>query len=716
MDCGPACLRMIARYYGKQYSLQTLRNYTRISKEGVNMLGLMDAASQIGFEAEGTSITLPELQREAPLPCIVHWHQDHFVVITKITKKKIWIADPRDGIVAYYWPEFLEQWTGSQDPASEGLALVIQPGRNFQEYPDEKNVPEGFRALWQYARPYYSLMGQVILGLAAGTALQLVFPFLTKSVVDAGIATKDISLILIILAGQLFLLAGRTGLDFIRRWILLHISTRVNIAVLSDFLLKLMKLPIPFFDGRMTGDIMQRIYDQHRIEQFLTSSVLNILFALLNLLAFTAVLFWYNPLIGGIFLVGSALYIGWIRIFLQRRRALDFLQFEIHATNQSKLIQLIHGIQEIKLNSCEDQKRNEWESIQGRLFHANIKSLSLTQKQEAGAIFINEGKDLFITAYAATLVISGQLSLGMMLAIQYIIGQLHGPVDQLVHFTQTMQDARISLERLQEIHAIGNEETSSIQTVKELPTRKDIQLTNVSFTYPGAGNTPALEDLSLSIPGGKVTAIVGSSGSGKTTLLKLLLKFYEPDEGMIRVGEVDFARFSHAAWRTTCGVVMQDGYIFSDTIERNISITRERADESLLNYAIHIANIRDLIDDLPNGLQTVIGSEGHGISQGQKQRILIARSVYKSPEYIFFDEATNALDATNESVILHNLETFFHGKTVVIVAHRLSTVKHADNIIVLEKGRIIEQGTHAQLTRLKGAYYTLVKNQLELDA
>ncbi|HVI47844.1 MAG TPA: peptidase domain-containing ABC transporter [Chitinophaga sp.] len=714
MDCGPACLRMIAGYYGRRYSLQTLRALTRHSREGVSFLGITEAAESIGFNVYGCRLTLAELQKDAMLPAIAYWDQEHFVVVYRVTKKHVLVADPRNGKMKYTIADFMLHWSGEVvDGEKEGLLLMMEPGDNFHSLPAEAPQPEGLMALWRYVRPYRKLLLHVITGLAAGTVIQMAFPFLTKSIVDAGIKGKDFSLIMIILAGQLMLLIGKTGLEFIRRWLLLHISTRINISLLSDFLIKLMKLPLAFFDGRMTGDIMQRMQDQNRIEQFLTTAVLNILFSVLTLGSFTIMLAWYNPLICVLFFAGSGLYLLWIKLFLRQRRAIDYLRFDVSAQNQSKLMQLIHGIHEIKLNNCETQKKEEWEEIQGRLFSTNIKSLSLTQQQEAGALFINEGKNILITAYAATCVINGSLSLGMMLAIQYIIGQLNSPVEQLIHFIQASQDARISLERLHEIQSLDNEENSSMS--RQLPTSTDIRLSGVSFTYPGAGNLPALSDIHLHIPHGKVTAIVGSSGSGKTTLLKLLLKFYAPDEGDIYIGNTPFQTISHSAWRKKCGVVMQDGYIFSDSIAHNICITSKEQDDARLNYAVHVANIRDLIDSLPLGMQTRIGHEGHGISQGQRQRILIARSVYKSPDLIFFDEATNALDSTNERIIMHNLATFFKGKTVVIVAHRLSTVKHADNIIVLDKGKIIEEGTHASLTADRGAYYELVKNQLELD-
>lgn len=717
MDCGPTCLRMIAKYYGKNFTLQTLRAQSQYGKEGVSFLGITEAAEYIGFRVVGARISYEQLRDEAPLPCIIHWDQNHFVVVYKITKKFIYIADPERGEIKYTPEEFMPHWISTQSEGiGKGMVLLMEPTRDFYKQKGEAGGAIGFGILFDYIKPFKKLIFQVVLGLVIGTLVQLVFPVLTQSIVDVGIQGRNINFIYLILAGQLMLLIGKTSIEFVRNWILLHISTRVNVSILSDFLIKLMKLPIPFFDTKMTGDIMQRMNDQHRIEQFLTGSTLNILFSLLNLVAFTILLAWYSLPICGIFLAGSAIYFIWIKIFLAKRRRIDYLKFEISAKNQSKIIQLIHGMQEIKLNNVEKQKRWEWEKIQAKLFKANVKSLSLSQNQQAGAFFINEGKNILITVFAASAVINGHISLGVMLAIQYIIGQLNGPIEQLIQFVQTTQDARISMERLNEIHTLQDEEPKEYNFQYELPEEKSLSLHQVNFTYPGAGNEPVLKNINLEIPFGKITAIVGMSGSGKTTLLKLLLKFYEPDDGIIGVGTVPLTDISHTIWRSKCGVVMQEGFIFSDTIASNITVVDDNTDIDRLNHAIRVANIQDLVDTLPMGMNTKIGPEGHGISQGQKQRVLIARSVYKDPEFIFFDEATNSLDATNESVIMHNLDKFFKGRTVVIVAHRLSTVKNADNIVVLDKGEIIEQGTHYELAAMKGAYYTLVKNQLELDA
>ncbi|MGZ3814955.1 MAG: peptidase domain-containing ABC transporter, partial [Mucilaginibacter sp.] len=550
--------------------------------------------------------------------------------------------------------------------------------------------------------------------LAIGSILQLITPFLTQSIVDIGINTRNLNFVYIILFAQIALIIGQASVDFIRSWILLHISTRVNVSILTDFLIKLMKLPMSFFDTKMTGDIMQRMNDQHNIQTFLTGSTLTTIFSLFNLVIFSVVLAYYNMIIFFVFAFSSVLYIAWIILFLNRRRALNYKSFEVSAKNQSSLIQLIGGMQEIKLNNCEQQKRWEWEHIQARLFKFNVKTLALSQYQQGGATFINQGKNILITFLSAEAVINGNLTLGAMVAVQYIVGQLSSPIEQLLGFIQGFQDAKISLERLNEIHQMEDEEPANKEWNHTLPENKSLSINRLTFRYPGAGNEPVLENIDLHIPQGKTTAIVGMSGSGKTTILKLLLRFYESEKGEIKVGDQPINNISFKTWRNQCGVVMQDGFIFSDSIERNIAVGDEYPDKIKLRHAIKVANIQDFIDGLPLGLNTKIGAEGNGISQGQRQRLLIARAVYKDPQYIFFDEATNALDANNERVIMDNLAEFFKGRTVVIVAHRLSTVSNADNIIVLDKGRIIEQGTHLELTSLKGDYYQLVKNQLEL--
>jgi ATP-binding cassette, subfamily B, bacterial len=552
--------------------------------------------------------------------------------------------------------------------------------------------------------------------LLLGSLLQLIFPFLTQSIVDVGINTGNLQFIYIVLFAQLALFAGRLSVDFIKSWILYHISSRINISILTDFLIKLMKLPVSYFDSKKTGDIMQRMNDHQRIQSFLTGTSLTTLFSLFNLVMFSVVLAMYNLSIFLIFVAASILYILWILIFLKKRKKLDYKQFDISAAEQSKTIQIVQGMQEIKLHGCEKPKRWEWERLQAKTFKLGMKGLALNQWQQTGAFFINEGKNIVITFLAAQAVITGQggMTLGKMLAIQYILGQLNSPIEQMINFVQSWQLAKISLDRLNEIHTLTDEEPAEKIFNRELPTDKNIDFVNVSFTYPGAGNEAVLKNINLTIPQGKTTAIVGTSGSGKTTLLKLLLKFYETYKGNVKVGGNDIANLSHRAWRQSIGVVMQESFMFSDSIAANIAVGDEHIDTAKLKEAASIANVLDFIESLPLGFNTKIGAEGIGVSAGQKQRILIARAVYKNPDYIFFDEATNSLDANNETIIMKNLDSFFKHKTVVVVAHRLSTVINADQIVVLNNGVITESGTHSELTNLRGEYYTLVKNQLEL--
>jgi len=715
MDCGPTSLAMVAKYYGKTYSVQTLRERSFITREGVSMLGTSDAAESIGFRTMGVRLTFEKLAAEAVLPCIAHWRQNHFIVVYEIKKDMVYVSDPAHGLVKYTKDEFCQGWISTRkEGEDQGLCLLLEPTPDFYKTEDESMNKSSFKFLFSYLRPYKKFLLQLVLGMLLGSMLQLIFPFLTQSIVDFGINNRDLNFITLILIAQLVLFISRSSVDFIRSWILLHISTRINISLISDFLIKLMKLPIGFFDTKMIGDIMQRIGDHRRIETFLTSSTLNILFSLINLVVFGVVLIIYNTQIFTIFLIGSVLYMTWIYLFMKKRRELDFKRFAQLADNQSNLIQIITGMQEIKLNNCEKQKRWEWEKIQAKLFRVNIKSLALSQYQQIGSVFINQVKDIFISFIAARAVVEGQMTLGMMLAVQYIIGQLNSPIEQLIGFAHATQDAKISLERLGEIHLKKDEESPDDAKITLLPEKRGLTISNLSFQYEGPHSEFVLQDLDLEIPMGKVTAMVGMSGSGKTTLIKLLLGFYAPIKGDIRVGEILLSNISGRMWRQRAGVVMQDGFIFSDSIARNISVRDEVTDKKKLLHAVKIANIQEYIESLPLGYNTKIGLEGHGLSQGQKQRLLIARAIYADPDYIFFDEATNALDANNERVIMENLQEFYQGRTVVVVAHRLSTVKNADQIVVLDKGKVVEKGTHQELTRLRGAYYNLVKNQLEL--
>ena len=714
MDCEPTCLYMISKYHGRNFNIQTLRDNAELGKEGVNLFGISNAAENIGLRTLSVELSFEKLINEAPLPCIVYWEQKHFVIVTpNSTLSKVEIADPAHGLIKYKRNEFCQKWLDTKQQV-EGIALLIEPTPNFYNHSDTKKTGVSWGFLLQYLSQYKKYFIQLIIGLLLGSLLQLIFPFLTQSIIDIGINTKNIQYIYLILFAQLFLFAGRTITEFIRSRILLFIGTRVNISILSDFWIKLMKLPISYFDTKKTGDILQRIGDHSRIQQFLTVGSLSVVFSLFNLIIFSIVLLIYNIPVFVVFLIGSILYLFWVRLFLKYRRKLDAQRFSLASRENTATMQLIQGMQEIRLNNCDKPKRWEWEKLQAALFKLSFKGLSISQFQQAGAFFINEGKNLVITFFTAKAVLEGQLTLGAMLAIQYIIGQLNSPIEQLISFMQQAQDAKISLERLNEIHSLENEELEENNLQKQLPENRSISFQNVSFTYTGAGNEPVLNNINIEIPDGKTTAIVGMSGSGKTTLLKLLLKFYENYNGEIKVGESNLKYISPNFWRDQCSSVMQDGYIFNDTIANNIAVSGENPDFQKLLAACKSANIQKFIEGLPLGFKTKIGAEGTSISQGQKQRILIARAVYKNPHFIFLDEATNSLDANNEKEILENLSEFFKGKTAVVVAHRLSTVKNADKIIVLKNGEIVEQGTHEELAAKKGDYFELVKNQLEL--
>ena len=720
MDCGPACLAMIAEHYGKRYTLEYLRDNSFIGRDGVSLLGISKAGEKLGFRTVGGRITFEKLAEKAILPCIVHWKQDHFVVVYKIKKKRngyeIHVADPGKGLLIYTKEEFCSHWISTQTKGEEkGVVLLLEPTNLFYEQ-DGNNVPSQNRLkfLWKYIIKYKRFFNQLILGLFIGSILQLIFPFLTQAIVDTGIQGKDIHFIWLVLIAQMMLLFSRTTIDFIRRKILLHISTRINVSLISDFFIKLMKLPMKFFDTKLTGDLLQRIEDHRRIENFLTNQTITIIFSAFTFIIFSVVLFIYHVPIFIVFIIGSTVYGIWILVFLKKRRLLDYKMFEQQGINRNVVYQLITGMQEIKLQGCEQRKRWEWEDVQADLFDVNMQLLNLRQNQEAGGIFINELKNILVTVLAATAVIGGDLTLGMMLSIQYIIGQLNSPVEQIMGFIYQWQDVSISLDRMNEIHTQQNEENEDRNKTQISDVNADIHIQDLSFKYDGARPDYVLNDINLTIPKNGVTAIVGASGSGKTTLIKLMLGFYEPNQGDISIGNENLSTFNLTWWRSQCGTVMQEGYLFSDTIARNIAISDDDIDLERLRYAARVANIADYVEALPLAYNTKIGQDGQGVSQGQRQRILIARVVYKNPQYIFLDEATNALDANNEKAIVENLSEFYRGKTVIVVAHRLSTVKHADQIVVLDGGQIAEIGTHVELTAKRGKYYELVKNQLEL--
>lgn len=720
MDCGPACICIIAEYYGRRFSIETMRNNAFIGKAGVSLLGISKAAEKVGFHTIGGRITFETLAEKAIMPCIVHWKQEHFIVVYKIIKikkgYKIFVSDPAKGLAEYNKVEFCSNWLSTKtDGENKGVALLLEPTNEFYLHnSDVHNKKNRLKFLWSYLAKFKRFFTQIVIGILVGSLLQLIFPFLTQAIVDIGINGNDINFIWLILIAQLMLLFSRTAIDFIRSKILLHISTRINVSLISDFFIKLMKLPMQFFDTKLTGDLIQRIEDHKRIEKFITSQTLSLFFSTFTFIIFSFVLLYYNLTVFNIFIIGSAIYGLWIIVFLRKRKQLDYKIFEQEGLNRNTVYQMISGMQEIKLQGCEQRKRWEWEDIQADLFKVNLDLLTLRQTEEVGSIFINETKNILITIVAAMSVINGSLTLGMMLAIQYIIGQLNSPVEQLVAFIYNWQDVSISLDRMNEVHTQSNEESEEKLIINLNSNNNTIEIENLYFKYNSALPRYTLHDICLKIPKNKITAIVGASGSGKTTLLKLLLGYYTPDNGNISIGGENFKNFNLSWWRTQCGVVMQEGYLFSDTIANNIAISDDKPDLDKIRYAAQIANIAEDIEKLPLAYNTKIGQDGQGVSQGQKQRILIARVVYKNPQFIFLDEATNALDANNERTILSRLEEFYREKTVVVVAHRLSTVKNADNIIVLDKGRIAEQGSHSELTNKRGLYYNLVKNQLEL--
>ncbi len=718
MQCGVACLQMVSKYFGREYSLHFLSDICFATSEGVSMLGISEAANEIGLHSVCTRATVEELSKVS-LPCILHWNQNHFVVLYKVKKgKKFYIADPGKGLITYNIDEFKSHWISTRSHGEEkGVAMFLQTTPLF--YSCNKDVSENkqkrsFRFLFGYVKQYRRYFGQIVLGLVVGSLLQLVLPFLTQSIVDVGIKNQDIGFIWLVLLGQLMLTVSRTVIDFIRRWLLLHISMRINISLVSDFFIKLLKLPMSFFDTKLMGDLMQRMNDHSRVNTFMTQQTLNIMFSMLTFVVFTIVLFFYNKLVFTIFLIGSVVYGVWMTLFLRRRKVLDYELFEQQAINNNKTYEFITSMQEIKLQDCEQRRRWEWEDVQADLFGVQMKSLKLQQTQEAGSIFINEIKNIVITVVAATAVIHGQMTLGMMLAVQYIIGQLNSPVEQLMSFFYSIQDVKISLERINEIHCVDDENGKvGLQTSLQ-DQEKGIDIENVMFKYDPHAIKKTLDNVNIHIPKGKVTAIVGASGSGKTTLVRLMLGYYPVLDGHITVGETDINRLNKKWWRRQCGVVMQDGVIFSESIARNIAVDDADIDKDRLLKAAEIACIKDYIMGLPLKFNTKIGRDGVGLSQGQKQRILIARAVYKNPDYIFLDEATNSLDASNEKAIVENLDKFYSGRTVVIVAHRLSTVRNADRIIAINNGMVAEAGSHDELIAKRGVYYNLVKNQLEL--
>ena len=714
MQCGIACLSMVCRWHGADIGIDEIEKLCPSSCEGVSLLALSETAAALGLENESGKLTVAQLA-SIPMPCILHWNQNHFVVLYRVGRggRRFYVADPGKGRLSYTADEMASHWATA--PGGRGIAMVLEPGEAFRARRENtRRQKRTLRFIMGYVARYRRHFAQIMLGLLVGSLLQLVLPFLTQAIVDAGIRRQDLGIIWLILLGELMIVLGRAASDFIRRRLLLHISMRVNISLVSDFFIKLLKLPMSYFDRKLTGDLMQRIADHTRVQTFLTSQLLGGSFSLLNFVVLGIVLAVYDVLIFGVFMAGSIVYGAWIAMFLRRRKVLDYELFSRQSTNQNKTFQFLTSMQEIKLQDCERRRRWEWEDTQADLFDVQMEILKLTQSQEAGGVFINEVKNILITVLAAAAVINGQLTLGAMLAVQYIIGQLNSPVEQLMSFIYSLQDVKISLERINEVHLGREEDDGTDSRLTALCGPKAITVDGLDFKYDPHALRYTLRDVSFAIPEGKITAIVGASGSGKSTLIKLMLGYYTPLGGEIRIGTESLGRYSLRWWRRQCGVVMQDGVIFSESIARNIAVDDGDINTERVHRAARIACIHDYVMNLPMQYETRIGAEGNGISQGQRQRILIARAVYRNPDFIFLDEATNSLDAGNERRIVENLARFYRGRTVVIVAHRLSTVRNADNIVVLDGGRVVESGDHRRLIERRGEYYRLVKNQLEL--
>jgi ATP-binding cassette subfamily B protein len=716
-DCGPTCLKIIAKYYGQSIAMAELKVLCETTRMGSTLLSLSEAAEKINFRTLGVKANYEQLVSEVSLPCIIHWQQKHYVVLYKIAANRLFVSDPAHGLLSYTKAEFIKHWlgTGASETDNNGICLLLEPAPQFYDADFEKEDKRGFRQVFRYITPYKRFFLQLGIGLFCSSLMQLAFPFLTQSIVDVGIQNRDLNFIYLILLAEIFLMIGTMSIELIRGWLLLHIGTRVNIAMISDFFIKLMKLPLSYFDTRISGDILQRINDHQRIQALLTVSSLNILFSILNVIVLGLVLASYSVTIFLIFLFFSTSYVVWTIMFFGRRKELDYKMFSQLSQDQSKVIEIISGMHEIKMNNSERQKRWTWEHIQASKFRIEIRRMTFSQIQSVGSFVIGQTQNILISILTAKLVIDGVITLGMMLAISYIVGQLNNPIRQFIGFSQTLQDAKISMERINEVHEMKTEdEHDSTLREDEVDFANDIVFENVSFRYPGA-EKPAVENLSFVVPANSITAIVGSSGSGKTTIAKLLQKAYNPTTGSIKLGARDLKNIPNNFWRSNCGFVSSDGFIFSDTIAGNISMSDEGMDKTKLGRATSIASIDEFITELPQGYSTKLGSEGRNLSSGQKQRILIARAVYKDPTIVVFDEATSALDANNEKNIVANLSEFLERRTSVIIAHRLSTVKNADQVIVLENGQITEVGTHNDLLKKQGYYYDLVKNQLELE-
>lgn len=716
-DCGPACLSMIAKFYGKTFNLQHLRELCYVNREGVSLLGISEAAENIGFRTLSASLPLKNLMEDAPLPLIAYWKQSHFIIIYKIKGSKILIGDPANGLIWIDTATLKKYWLNSKVGGEDtGLVLFLEPTPEFYLNKGDDQNKARLSYFFSYLLPYKSYFIQLAIALLLSSMFALILPFLSQSLIDIGINQSNYGFINLILISQVLLQISVLFVEFIKGWIFLHMGTRISLSIMSDFLIKVLKLPISFFETRSVGDLLQRMGDHKTIQSFLTSAALNIVFSVVNFIIFSVILVYYSPKIFFIFISGSLLYFGWTLLFLNQRKKINYKSFAQSSENQNSILQLLQGVPEIKLQNCEKKKRWEWERVQASQFKISIATLKLDQIQRTGAFFIDQTKNIFISYTSARLVLAGDISLGMMLSISYILGQLSGPIAQVMGLTMSLQDAKISLERLNEIHSKEDEVEKDREYIAEDIEDESIKFDNVSFQYAGPTSEKVLKDISFVIPAKKTTAIVGRSGSGKTTLIKLILKFYQPTGGTIYVGNSDLENIHNKFWRSLCGNVSQDGYLFSDTIANNVSISDDIVDREKLKKAVEIANIKEFIEGLPLRYNTRIGQDGNGLSQGQKQRLQIARAVYRNPTYVLLDEATNSLDSHNEKIIIENLNNFLKEKTVVVIAHRLSTVKNADQIIVMERGEIKEIGNHNELLANKREYYNLIKDQLEFHS
>lgn len=708
------CLRSVARHHGKIIALQTLRSKDKTQDNNASLRSIAETAEHIGLRARCVEMDYHSLAKDTPLPCIIKWNGHGFVVVSAVVQNQIAIGVDKETVTVSV-SEFKKNWLPEGE--TEGVVLLLEATPEFFNEPGEEEEQHSgsFSWLYGYLKKYPKLVRQLGIGILIGTILKLLPPFLTQSIVDVGINNNNLDFIYLILLAQLMLMVGRNSLEAIRGWLLLHVSSRVSISLLTDFIAKIMRLPMAFFNEKSLGDVMQRVEDQKRIEVFLSTQLSNILFSVVNIVIYTVIFAIYDGFIFGIFLGSTVLYVLWINLFMRKRRDLDTKRFEMAAQERDKLVQIVQGMPDIKLANAEMPKRWDWELLRAKLFRQNMRTLALSQTQQIGGMIINESKNILITFLSAKAVLDGHLSIGAMLAIQQMLGQTNGPIEQLVLYMQQWQDAKMSMERLNEVHKIQDEEANEPHKIHQLPEDRSLVLRNISFKY--AKTSPkVLRDIKLFIPQGKTTAIIGSSGSGKTTLLKMLLKYHEPTSGETLVGNTELRNISNQTWRNQCGVVASDGFVFADTFLQNIALGADEVDFERVKQAARVANIHEYIESQPMGYYAVVGGESGGLSQGQKQRLLIARAVYKDPEYLFLDEGTSALDSQNQNTIMQNLRDYFKGRTMVVVAHRLSTIRHADQIVVIEKGSIVEKGSHDELIALQGRYFELLTSQLEMAA